>query len=204
MVPSLFILASSVFLFLHGNETLLTSALKQGHRGCRLFRLTCSVVLRGGRNTANITGVCGECLQCLSHTGFAPTHGVCVFMFYTAQALGCSAGELSEAGPELVTSQVYAAQVQVLRYSTKAQTQLGLCFVPFPGPSSSGDQVLGECSLPRWTGVSHHLSRPRCSVSWVHSRRTVSGVPCVSSGELISGCDPPGGCQPSRISGRLG
>ena len=31
-----------------------------------------------------------------------------------------------------------------------------------------------------------------------------SGVPCVSSGELISGCDPPGGCQLSRIPGRLG
>ena len=32
----------------------------------------------------------------------------------------------------------------------------------------------------------------------------VSGVLCVSSGELISGCDPPGGCQASRIPGRLG
>ena len=72
-----------------------------GGEGGHLFRLTCSVVLRGGRNTANITGVCGECLQCLSHTGFAPAHSVSAFMFYTAQALGCSAGELSEAGPGL-------------------------------------------------------------------------------------------------------
>ena len=31
-----------------------------------------------------------------------------------------------------------------------------------------------------------------------------SGVSCVSSVELISGCDPPGRCQPSRIPGRLG
>ena len=30
-----------------------------------------------------------------------------------------------------------------------------------------------------------------------------SGVPCVSSRKLISGCDPPGKCQPSRISGSL-
>ena len=30
------------------------------------------------------------------------------------------------------TSQVLAAQVQVLGYSTKVQTQLGLRFVPFP------------------------------------------------------------------------
>ena len=30
-----------------------------------------------------------------------------------------------------------------------------------------------------------------------------SDAPCVSSGKLISGCDPPGKCQPSRISGSL-
>ena len=34
----------------------------------------------------------GMCLQCLSHTGFAPIQGVCAFPVYTAQALGCSAG----------------------------------------------------------------------------------------------------------------
>ena len=54
-------------------------------------------------------------------------------------------------GPRVAcTSQIYATQVQVLRYSTKAQTQLGLRFVPFPGVSSSGVQVLGESTLPRW------------------------------------------------------
>ena len=49
--------------------------------------------------------------------------------------------ELSEAGPGL-----HAAQVRALGYSSKAQARLGLHFVPFPGPSSSGDQVLGERS----------------------------------------------------------
>ena len=86
----------------------------------------------------------------------------------------------------------------------KVQTQLGLCFVPFPGPSSSGDQVLGELSLPRWGQASYHLLCPSHSVSWVHSGSAVPGVSCVSSGELISGCDPPGGCHASRILGRLG
>ena len=38
-----------------------------------------------------------------------------------------------------------AAQVQVLRYSSKVQTRLGLRLVPFPGPSSLGDEVFGEC-----------------------------------------------------------
>ena len=43
-----------------------------------------------------------------------------------------------------------AAQVQVLWYSTKAQPQVGLHFVSFPGPSSSGNQVLGKRNLPSW------------------------------------------------------
>ena len=45
--------------------------------------------------------MCRECSQCLGHTGFAPAHSVCAFPDYTAQAPGCSAGELSKAGPGL-------------------------------------------------------------------------------------------------------
>ena len=61
----------------------------------------------------------------------------------------------------MCTPQDYATQVQVLRYSTKAQTQLGLGFVPFPGPSSSGKQVLGEQTLPDgWYVLSSPLSQP--------------------------------------------
>ena len=101
------------------------------------------------------------------------------------------------------TSQVYATQVQVHGYSTKAQTWLGLHFVPFPCPSSSGDQMLGKHTLPRCS-VSYHLPGLSHLVSCVRSGSTVSFVPCISSGELISGCSPPGGCQPSRIPGRLG
>ena len=63
-----------------------------------LVQLCCGE--RGTLKT-NITGVCRECLQCLGHTGFAPTHGVCAFPVYTAQAPGCSAGELSKVGPGL-------------------------------------------------------------------------------------------------------
>ena len=55
----------------------------------------------GGTLQTYITGVCGECSQCLGHTGFAPSHGVCAFPVYTAQAPGCSAGELSKVGPGL-------------------------------------------------------------------------------------------------------
>ena len=58
-------------------------------------------------------------------------------------------------------------------------------------------------ALSQVYGASYHHPVPSCLVSWVHSKSAVSGVPCVTSGGLISGCDPPGRCQPSRIPGRL-
>ena len=155
----------------------------------------------GGTLQTNITGVCGECSQCLGHTGFAPAHGVFAFLVYTAQAPGCSAGELSKAGPGLHA----LPRSKSLRFRFLGTPQRR--FVPFPGWSSSGDQVLGECTLPRCAVVlsrrSYHLPHPSCSLSWVCSGSTISGVPCVSSGELISDCNPHGGCQPSRIAARL-
>ena len=64
--------------------------------------LACSIVLWGGRNTANkyhwrVWGV----LAVFQPHRVCPTHGVCSFPVYTVQAPGCSAGELSEAGPGL-------------------------------------------------------------------------------------------------------
>ena len=63
-----------------------------------LVQLCCG---EGGTLQTNISGMCGECLHCLGHTGFAPASGVCVFPVYTIQAPGCSAGEMSKAGPGL-------------------------------------------------------------------------------------------------------
>ena len=82
--------------------SVLISTLTQGGEGGYLFKLTCSVELwGGGALQTNIPGVCGECSHCLSPTGLAPAQGVCAFPVYTAQAPGCSAGELSKAGPGL-------------------------------------------------------------------------------------------------------
>ena len=53
-------------------------------------------------------------------------------------------------GETLPTNVTARSQVQVLGYSTKAQTRSGRHILPFPGPSSSGDQVLGQRTLPRW------------------------------------------------------
>ena len=54
-----------------------------------------------GTLQTSITGMSGECSQCLGHVEFAPTHGACAFPVYTAQSPGCSAGELSKAVPGL-------------------------------------------------------------------------------------------------------
>ena len=63
-----------------------------------LVQLCCG---EGGTLQTNITGVCGECSQCLGHTGFSPAPCMCAFPVNTAQAPGCSAGELSNLGPGL-------------------------------------------------------------------------------------------------------
>ena len=133
--------------------------------------------------------MCGEYSQCLGHTGFAPTHSVCAFPVYTSQALGHSAKNCLRQA--LGCMHFPAVQVQVLRYSTKVQTWLGLCFAPVPGLSSSGDQVLGARSHPQFKAVTYPLPRPSSSVFWVYNGHTFSGVLCVSSEKLISGCDPP-------------
>ena len=92
----MFILASSLCKSLQ----CLISALTERGEGGHFFRLTCSAVLwGGGMLQTNITGVCGECAQCMDHTGFAPDHGVCAFPVYTAQAPGCSPGAPCIAGP---------------------------------------------------------------------------------------------------------
>ena len=93
----------------------------------------------GGTLQTNIPGMCGECLQCMDHTGFAPAHGAYAFPVFTAQAPGSSAGVLSKAG---------------------------LGFVHFPDLSCSGSgswvfhkgtELVGDafCALPRSEQLRH-------------------------------------------------
>ena len=84
-------------------------------------------------------------------------------------------------------------------YSTKEETQLGMPFVPSQVQATQATRCLASA-------LSHlnHLPSPSCLVSWMCCKSTISGVPCVSSGELFSGYDPPGRCHPSMVPGRLG
>ena len=140
-----------------------------------LVQLCCG---EGGMLQTNITGVCGECSQCLGHTGFAPAHSVCAFPVYTAQAPDCSAGELPKASPGLRT--LPRSTLLRFRFSGTPQRHiLGWACVLCPSQVRAA-QVM------------------RCLGS------TVPRVLCVSSGELISGCDPPVGCQLSSFPGTFG
>ena len=190
----------------------LISSLTQGGKGGHLFRLSCSVLLWGGRNTANkyhwhVWGVLP-----VSQTHWVYPHSQCV-CFPSLHCLGSRllCGELSEAGPGL-----YALpRSKPLRfgYSTEAQTWLGLSFVPFPGPSSSGDQLFGErgcCDLLSppslqlsFLGVQlAHLLRQMLTVqnpkkSWLATKPTCSLVDNASLGLQLppsgSGCLSPEG-----------
>ena len=166
-----------------------------------LVQLCCG---EGGTLQTSITGMCGECMQCMDHTGFAPAHGACAFLVYTAQAPGCSEGKLSKAGPGLRV--LPRSKLLRFRFSgTPQRYRLGWACVLCPS-QFRGAQVT-RClvsALFQVYSVSYHLPSPSCMISWMRHKSAISGVSCVSSGELISGCDPPGGCQPSRIPGRLG
>ena len=137
-----------------------------GGEGGHLFRLTYSVVLWGRRSTANkypwrvLTvswphWVCprSRCV-CFPSLRGSDSRLLCV--------------QLSEAGPGLRA--LPRSKPFRFRFSGTPQRHrvLGLRLVPFSGPSSSGDQVLGDCTLlagwcilsPPWSQPLHFLGAP--------------------------------------------
>ena len=143
-------------------------------------------------------------MQCLSNTGFAPTHGLCAFPVYTAQSPGCSACELSKMGPGL-HALPRSKQFRFRFLGTPQRCRLSWACVLCPSQVRAAQATRclastlsrgGRCILsPPWSQLLGFLGGHSC---------VFSGVASVSSGELISGCNPPGGCQPSRIPGSLG
>ena len=127
-----------------------------------------------------------------------------------------------------VLSKSTLLRLQVALQGNCLKWALGCVHFPGLSHSGSGSWVLHKskdsvgpafCALPR----SEQLKRPgawlayapqvgQCILSpllsqplgfLVRSGRAISGMPCVSSGELISGYDPLGRCQPSRTPGIL-
>ena len=81
----------------------LISALTQGGKGGHLFRLTCSVILLGGRDTSNKYHWCvyvGRAPSVWTILGLPQLKVACASQVYTAQAPGFSARVLSQVAPE--------------------------------------------------------------------------------------------------------
>ena len=159
-----------------------------------MFRFFCSVVLWGGRGTANkyhwpVWGalavfrphwVCPR----LRHVCFPRLHCSGSRLLYRERALSCvHFPGLSRSG----------SGFPVLCKEADSWA----CVLCLPRPSSSGSKELDGRALPRSSAPSP-LRGPSLSfrVRWL-------GAPCVCSRELASSRDPPGGCQPPRISGSL-
>ena len=146
----LFILVSSVSKSLQ----CLISTLTQGGRGDHLFRLTCSVVLWEGRNTANKYHWCVWGVLTVSGPHWVCSHSqhVCFpGLPHSGSRLLCR-GYLKRA-LDCVHFPGLSCSGSDSRVLHKTQTWLGLRFVPFPGLSSSGDQVLGEHTVPGGLGI---------------------------------------------------
>ena len=137
----------------------------------------------GGALQTNVTGVCGEQLQCSGHSGFAPAHSACAFP------------------STLLRLQAALRALPCVRFQFSGSPQKRrlswACVLCLPHPSSSGSQEPDELTLPGYREP-YPLRGPSLSF---RTRRL--GTPCVCSQELASSRDPPGGCQPSRISGSL-
>ena len=124
------------------------------------FRLTCSVVLRGGRNTAKKYH--WHVLTVIHPHRVCPhSQRVCFPSLHcSGSRLLCQ--ELSDAGPglhALPTSRSGSGS----RVLHKGAELVGPAFCARPR-SSSGDQVLGEHSRPQLKAATYCLPCPSCSV----------------------------------------
>ena len=108
--------------------------------------------------------------------------------------------ELSESGPGLYALP-RSKPLRLRHLGSPQRRRLGWACVLCPSQVRAAQVT--RC-LPSAVAATYRLPCPCHSVFWVYSGCTFSGVPCVSPGELISGCDPPGGCRLSRIPRSLG
>ena len=102
---------------------------REGH--CKQISLAC------------VGGVC----RGWTTLGLPQPRVVCTSKVHTAQAPGWSMRALSQVGPEFHI----LPRSKPLRFSGAFQghtLKWAMCFVPFPGPSCSGDQMLGKYTVP--------------------------------------------------------
>ena len=111
----------------------LISVLTQWERWWTLFFLSSLVQSRCGEGGMLQTNNTVVCMQCLSPAGPAPACSA-----QSAQGLCCSAGNRLRPALGCMYLPGLSCSGSALRLPSEAQIRLGLRFVPFPGPSSSG------------------------------------------------------------------
>ena len=152
-----------------------------------MVRFACSVMLQGGKGGAEkchwpVWGVLAV---------FQP-HWVCTCSLVCAFTLHCSGSWL------LYMKQALHYCGSSFRVFHKDADSIGPAFCAFPMRAAQAARSLMGTLSP---GAVHLIpSAVPASVSTCASQVC---VPCVCSQELASSHDPPGGCQPSRISGSI-
>ena len=182
------------------SQCLISTLTQGGEGGGHLFRLTCSVVLWGGRNTPNKYHWCvwGVLTVSWPHWVCPSSQRVCFPILYcSGSRLLCR--ELSEAGPGLHA----LPSSKLLRFrflGTPQRHRHGWACILCPSQVRAAQvtRCLVSTITPSLEGASYRLLCPSCSIFWVYNGCAFS------SGELISGCDPSSRCQPSRIQRSLG
>ena len=99
---------------------------------CSLLQSCCG---EGRTLQTNNTGVC---LQCLSHSRLAHSHGACLLPAHTAQALCCPAGSRLRPALGCMHLPGLSRSGSGTQVVLRGADSLGLRIVPFPGLSSSG------------------------------------------------------------------
>ena len=163
-----------------------------------------SCALRREEHCKQISLACVGSACSLGHTGFAPTHSVCAFPVYTAQFPGCSAGNCLMRALVCMQFPGLSRSGSGSRVLHKGTDLVGPTFCALPRSEQLRLPGAWGAHSPQVGHASYHLPGPSHLVTWVCRESAVSSVLCVPSGELISVCNPPGECQPSRIPGRLG
>ena len=92
---------------------------------------------------------------------------MCAFPVYTSQTLGCSAENYLMQALVCLNFPGLSRSGSGSRVLHKGADLVGPAFCAILGPSSSGDQVLGERCCPQLGAVAYPLPHPSHSVFWV-------------------------------------
>ena len=130
--------------------------------------------------------------------GLPQLTATCAFWVYTAQTPGCYAGHCPKQTLHFVHFPSLNHSGSGSRELRKGTDSVEHVFCAFSRSEQLGRSGAWWVHCPWWAAHLNHLPGPGQLVPQVHLVSTISDVLCVSSGELTSGCDPPGRCRPSQ------